>query len=126
MEAFLMVSGIQPQINVMDEGIRFGQTAQYMMATGKMIRRMVEAASFMQMETFMMAIGRMTRQMVLVFTSISKVPNTKGIGRTTSSMVKARRSGLMVLGTKDRISLAKKKVLVSLIGQMDQVIKVTS
>ena len=74
---------------------------------------------------FMTVSGKMTKRTASESTPIPTELNTKDIGSMTSNMVKERKSGLMVLNTKETINLVKRTGSENFYGLIDPPMKVT-
>ena len=74
---------------------------------------------------FMTVSGKMTKHTASESILIPMELNTRDIGSMTSNMVKERKSGLMVLNTKEIINLVKRTASESFCGLTDPPMRVT-
>ena len=108
MEPSILDNGIQVSEMVLE--VKCGQMVQDMKAIGNLIKLTVKENLSMLTEIFTRASGSMTKLMVKVLIRMPTEPTIMEIGLTINNMVSEWSPGLMVLSTKEIISMERKRV----------------
>ena len=108
MEPSILDNGIQ--VSEMVLVVKCGQMVQDMKAIGNLIKLTVKENLSMLTEIFTRASGSMTKLMVKVLIRMPTEPTIMEIGSTINNMVSEWSPGLMVLSTKEIISMERKRV----------------
>jgi hypothetical protein len=108
MEPSILDNGIQ--VSEMVLVVKCGQMVQDMKAIGNLIKLTVKENLSMLTEIFTRASGSMTKLMVKVLIRMPTEPTIMEIGLTINNMVSEWSPGLMVLSTKEIISMERKRV----------------
>ena len=111
-------NGILKLIGNMVKVVRYGLMEVCIKDIGLMINVMVTVGLYMLMVQFMKANGKMIKLMEMENnTPIMKEPNILVSGNKICSMVRVEKYGLMVMNSKDHISVERKMVKVNLSGR---------
>ena len=108
MEPSILDNGIQ--VSEMVLVVKCGQMVQDMKAIGNLIKLTVKENLSMLTEIYTRASGSMTKLMVKVLIRMPTEPTIMEIGSTINNMVSEWSPGLMVLSTKEIISMERKRV----------------
>ena len=108
MERSILVNGTQ--VSEMVLVVKCGQMVQDMKAIGNLIKLTVKENLSMLTEIFTRASGSMTKLMGKVLIRMPTEPTIMEIGSTINNMVSEWSPGLMVLSTKEIISMERKRV----------------
>jgi len=108
MEPSILDNGIQ--VSEMVLVVKCGQMVQDMKAIGNLIKLTVKENLSMLTEIFTRASGSMTKLMGKVLIRMPTEPTIMEIGSTINNMVSEWSPGLMVLSTKEIISMERKRV----------------
>jgi hypothetical protein len=108
MERSILDNGTQ--VSEMVLVVKCGQMVQDMKAIGNLIKLTVKENLSMLTEIFTRASGSMTKLMVKVLIRMPTEPTIMEIGSTINNMVSEWSPGLMVLSTKEIISMERKRV----------------